>query len=1102
MKKITLLLFALTFCLKFANAQLNLTASAPTICGPDTFKLTGGLASVRVIRIVQNVNDFLNLAELEAIELYSGTNVALLSNGATSDNSNYLDINSFPPSNFINGNYNDFTHTAGGLGNYVQVILADNKMLDHVNIVNRGDCCQDRSSNFTIQYFSDAAATQLIYQANINAYQGQNYGFMTTYDVLTPNYTSGSLLTDSTFVLNQPSLPSSYTLSIFDAAGNTVSGSGTMNTRFANNPQTICNNSSYIINGHTYSSAGNYIDTLQTFLGCDSIVTTQLSIYLPVTNNPQTVCYADSYTYNGHTYNVTGNYNDTIQTVSGCDSIIITQLTVKPLILSDNYKSICSNSSYTFNGHSYTLQGVYSDTLQSISGCDSIIKTHLYVTNVPNVSNVSICTDSVTTILGNSVLTNYWFGNSALTVALDTAINFTTPALTNTTTYYVAGHKQVDYFMIDTLLSADSMVVDHDALTGDDRGGIAVTPNYVYVVGDDYTGRFNTDLTNPVQLPMRDGLFSDLKSGKIYSLSSDESQFPEYYDGDTFYLTQLVQLNDTLEPTNNVITLSDTIELGTDNNNSGIFAGFGFLVVYSGNTGQWYAINTTSGKVDSLGYLNDPEFQGSENWADWGVAEYNGTSYSVIFRDYNDNNIHRRVLPDSATTSVGTFSGISDMASLTYSPWLKKWFFHYEGGDTQFNGIDETLGYADASDSTSIINLNIPSTCAAAVTVTISKPVVTVNAANNTICAGLSTDLTANGADTYVWSPSATLDAATGSVVTATPSDTLEYVTIGTDSIGCISDAVSTTVNVNPLPVITAGNNQTVCEGVDVTLTATSSETVTWNNSVIDGVSFSPAVGSVDYIASVTDANQCSNSDTVNVNVNQLPAIDAGNDQAVCDGVDVTLTATSNETVSWNNSVMDGVSFSQAVGSMDYIASVIDANLCSNSDTVNVMVNALPNVSFAISAFDDTLCSTNAPLLALTASPSGGTYSGSAGISGTDFDASSAASGINTITYTYNDGNCQNTASADIFVDVCSGINTLLVKQVSVYPNPTTDFVSINLNNQIANITLMEMSGKLIESQKNANSIVKFNLAGLASGIYLIKVQTEKESVVYKVTKQ
>jgi sortase (surface protein transpeptidase) len=165
----------------------------------------------------------------------------------------------------------------------------------------------------------------------------------------------------------------------------------TVNLKYSvNNPQTICSGSSYVINGHTYTAANTYNDTLHSVFGCDSIVITQLTVNPTYsTNNPQTICSGSSYVINGHTYTVANTYHDTLHTVSGCDSIIVTQLTVNPSYSISNPQIICSGGSYVINGHTYTTMNTYRDTLHTILGCDSIIVTQLTVNAKPATSGIT-----------------------------------------------------------------------------------------------------------------------------------------------------------------------------------------------------------------------------------------------------------------------------------------------------------------------------------------------------------------------------------------------------------------------------------------------------------------------------------------------------------------------------------------------------------------------------------------------------------------------------------------------------------------------------------------------------------------------------------------
>jgi gliding motility-associated-like protein/uncharacterized repeat protein (TIGR01451 family) len=142
-----------------------------------------------------------------------------------------------------------------------------------------------------------------------------------------------------------------------------------------NNPQTICNGNSYMINGHAYTIAGNYKDTLATVHGCDSIIVTQLTVnFVYNVNNPQTICNGNSYNINGHTYTIAGNYKDTLTTVHGCDSIVVTQLTVTqlPVAVANSNSPVCSGNSIdltaqTVTGatYSWTSTGGYSSSDQN-----------------------------------------------------------------------------------------------------------------------------------------------------------------------------------------------------------------------------------------------------------------------------------------------------------------------------------------------------------------------------------------------------------------------------------------------------------------------------------------------------------------------------------------------------------------------------------------------------------------------------------------------------------------------------------------------------------------------------------------------------------------
>lgn len=174
------------------------------------------------------------------------------------------------------------------------------------------------------------------------------------------------------------------------------------------------------------------------------------------------------------------------------------------------------------------------------------------------------------------------------------------------------------------------------------------------------------------------------------------------------------------------------------------------------------------------------------------------------------------------------------------------------------------------------------------------------------------------------------------------------YTVIGTDENGC-ENTDDVEVSVNPLPIVEAGPDVTICLG-DMVILAGAGAGIgagyIWTDGGVDGVAFSPLTTGI-YTVTGTDANGCMNTDDVAVIVNPLPAIDAGPDVAVCDGVPVTLTGSGagvDGFYAWDFGLTDGVAFIPlTTGS--YTVTGTDANGCVNMDEALVTVYLIPEVS-------------------------------------------------------------------------------------------------------------------------------------------------------------
>lgn len=166
----------------------------------------------------------------------------------------------------------------------------------------------------------------------------------------------------------------------------------------------LCAGDSITVGTNTYSTAGNYTDTLMASTGCDSIVTTNLSIDT-LLQSAQTLveCFGFSLTVGSNTYDSTGVYMDTLIATNGCDSIVTTDLTVMPLNSQSQTLSECAGFSIAVGGNTYDSTGTYIDTLMAANGCDSVVTTNLTILSPITASQTfSECVGFSITVGGNT----------------------------------------------------------------------------------------------------------------------------------------------------------------------------------------------------------------------------------------------------------------------------------------------------------------------------------------------------------------------------------------------------------------------------------------------------------------------------------------------------------------------------------------------------------------------------------------------------------------------------------------------------------------------------------------------------------------------------
>ena len=235
------------------------------------------------------------------------------------------------------------------------------------------------------------------------------------------------------------------------------------------------------------------------------------------------------------------------------------------------------------------------------------------------------------------------------------------------------------------------------------------------------------------------------------------------------------------------------------------------------------------------------------------------------------------------------------------------------------------------------------------------NPTVVINESPE-ICQGQTATLTTttslpNG--TYNWQPGNLLT----NQITVSPATTTTYTVVYTVN-GCSSTPANATVTVNPNIPVYAGENISICQGDQITLTASGTPSNVWSGGISDGVAFTPTQTTTYYVTG-TSASGCITTDSVIVTVNNNPIITAGIPQTVCIGDQITLQgdgAGPAGTYTWSNNVLDGQPFS-ANGTINYTVTGTDVNGCSG--TASVLVTGLP---LPISQFTATPTSGEVPL--------------------------------------------------------------------------------------------------------------------------------------------
>ena len=234
--------------------------------------------------------------------------------------------------------------------------------IDEIRIWNVERTAAEILSNMTSEFCNATTSLIAYYKFNQGTANGTNTGNTTLVD-FSGNFNNG--------ILNNFALTGD--------TSNWVSGvSFTQNTGGASSLSVTTCNSYTSPGGSVLTTTGIYGDIITNAAGCDSIITTDLTILASTTSSATITSCNDYVSPSGNILTINGIYQDTIPNAAGCDSIITTDLTV----LAGSYSSVTILSCGNYispSGNVLTITGIYQDTIPNAAGCDSIITTDLTV---------------------------------------------------------------------------------------------------------------------------------------------------------------------------------------------------------------------------------------------------------------------------------------------------------------------------------------------------------------------------------------------------------------------------------------------------------------------------------------------------------------------------------------------------------------------------------------------------------------------------------------------------------------------------------------------------------------------------------------------------
>jgi len=360
-----------------------------------------------------------------------------------------------------------------------------------------------------------------------------------------------------------------------------------------------------------------------------------------------------------------------------------------------------------------------------------------------------------------------------------------------------------------------------------------------------------------------------------------------------------------------------------------------------------------------------------------------------------------------------------------------------------------------------------------------ATPTLTITSTNPSVCPGGSSYLTANGANSYVWTAAASLSAISMGNATATPTATTSYKVTGTSINGCTA-VDSTTVIVENLAITLNTVNES-CNGLtngNITATVTGGTPTykySWNNGGTTNLIYNLATGG--YTVTVTDNIGCTGTASTTVTQPSALSVSATATNTSCGKSSGSVTASPTGGVppynySWTTTPVETGDVVTGLASGTYSVTLTDGTGCTANAKATVGGSNSPTIN---ATFTNSTC---------------GTPDGKAKVTVTN--------GTPPYRYSWNNGDTlstdSNMAAATYVITVTDAAGCLTFEPVNIN-DATGPTITIN---SVTNVTCNGGSNGAIAitatggaggyKYKWSNGATTASISGLSAGPYLITV--------------